>query len=233
MRASRLLLLASLAALAAPAAAIAQPSAAADSAPLLVVSATRSSRLAADRASLDVVVEASGESPAAAAQGAERRLLNVTEVARQLGERVEGSTATPLGVTPLGVTPLGVTATARLDGFASPPPLPYVARYVVRLQPAHVDDVTGIATALLAAGARSAHPVFESSVADSVRRARYADALAEARRDADVLAAALGGRVGPVVDASTAAAPSGGDSTPSPDVAVSVTVTVRYRLVKP
>jgi uncharacterized protein YggE len=144
--------------------------------------------------------------------------------------------------------PIGVTPTGSINPYQpSGVPTTYTARFVVRVQSARMDQVAGLAAALVTAGATSAvASQFEYSAADSVRRILYASALDQARRDAEALASALGGRLGQVLEATSNApsvVPSGppyvalsssinvGGATPSPDVTVTATASVRYRFV--
>jgi uncharacterized protein YggE len=101
------------------------------------------------------------------------------------------------------------------------------------------------ATAIAAGAGSSAAPMFEASAADSARRARFTEALAAAKQDAEALATALGGRLGALIEVSTTSAPGPGTSpyinfmnrfemggpTQSPDVQISATVTARYRFI--
>jgi uncharacterized protein YggE len=198
--------------------------------PRVVVSATRTTRLTADRARLEVLVEGRGETPDAASQRAEVLLLNVREALRQLGTRAET----------LGTTPAGIT-TLRIGDLPTPPgESRYAARHVVTVSIPHLGDLADVSTAALAAGATASATTYEAAASDSVRRAGYADAVAQAQRDAEAIATSLGGRLGPVIEVSSAppaSAPSGspgGSPGGSPsDLTVTAAVTVRYRLLRP
>ncbi len=209
-----------------------------DGEPRIVVTITRTARVAPDRALLYFVVEGTGESPAEAAQRGGQKLQAVISAIRQAGTPVESANALPYGVSPA----------PNINGFpGSSAQTSYIARFVIRIQPTRVDQLTALAVAAIAAGGSSVSPpVFETSAADSVRRARYAEALTQARQDAEALAGALGGRLGAVLEVSSSAGPgSGGNSgylsfgnrydfsgpIQSPDVIVSASVTVRYRFL--
>jgi len=144
--------------------------------------------------------------------------------------------------------PYGVSPAQNIPGYpGSSSQTSFLARYVLRIQPSRLDQTTSLAAAATAAGARATSPpVFEASAADSVRRLRYAEALAQARRDAEAIAATLGGHLGPVIEVSTTGGfNSGGNNSfvnfmnsyefvgpvQSPEVVVNATVTVRYRFV--
>jgi uncharacterized protein YggE len=210
----------------------------ADGEPRIVVTAVRSSRLMADRASVYVFVEGAGETPADAAQRASQKEHAVTAALRQLTVGLES-------VTPMQY---GVFAATNLNGFTTgSAQASFVARWVIRLQLTRTDQIIPLTVAAIAAGASSAGPPsFESSSADSVRRVRYGEALAQARSDAEALASTLSGHLGALIEVSSSSGPSQslnsgflsfvnrfdvGGSAPSPDVTVSATVTVRYHFV--
>jgi uncharacterized protein YggE len=110
-----------------------------------------------------------------------------------------------------------------------------------------VDQISAIASTAIAAGAGGASPpVFESSNAESIRRSKYTEALAQARRDAEALATALGGKLGSIIEVTSTGNLNPGNNnqfisfinrydysgpTSSPDVFVSATVTVRYHFI--
>lgn len=210
----------------------------ADSEPRIIATATRTARITPDRVTLYVTVEGSGESPTEAAQRAAQRLQAVRSALQPFATGRDAISTVPYGVSPAPNMP-GFPGTSSQTSF--------VARYVVRVQPARIDQITQLGTAAIAAGASAAsHPMFEASSADSVRRLRYAEALSHARRDAEALAAALGGRLGAILEVSSTGGPRQGDSPPyftfvtryefpgqvqPPDVLVSATVTVRYRFI--
>ena len=184
-----------------------------------------------------VTVESNGESPGDATQRANTKLQAVMTAIRSL---VTGNDA-------VATMPYGVTLAPNINGFPGSAPGSYLARHVVRVQPRGVDQISAIASAAIAAGAGgTSPPVFESSATDSIRRAKYAEALAQARRDAEALAAALGGKLGAVIEVTSAGNLNQANSnqfvsflnrydytgpTPAPDVLVTATVTVRYHFI--
>lgn len=81
----------------------------------------------------------------------------------------------------------------------------YVAHTVLRVQLAKLNDVGQVIDAALASGATGVEGVmFESSVVLEARRGALADAAAAARADAEVLAKAMGGTLGPLISTATA-----------------------------
>jgi uncharacterized protein YggE len=212
---------------------------ASDPEPRIVVTATRTTRIAPDRFALYVTVEGSGETPAEAAQRGAQKLQAVTTVIQPFSVGKDAIISVPYGVSPA----------PNLNGFpGSSSQTSFIARYVLRVQPSRVDQITPLAVAAIAAGASSASPpTFEATGADSARRQRYGEALTQARRDAEALAAALGGRLGAVIEVSSNSGPPVSRGLPEylsfasgyefrgpvqpPDVVVSATVTVRYRFI--
>jgi uncharacterized protein YggE len=212
-----------------------------DPEPRIVVTATRTTRIAPDRFTLYITVEGSGETPAEAAQRGAQKLQAVTAALQPFSGR-DAIVAIPYGVSPA----------PNINGFpGNSSQTSFVARYVLRVQPGRADQITPLGVAAIAAGASSATPpTFEATGADSTRRLRYGEALAQARRDAEALATALGGHLGAVIEVSTNSGPQGypgsagyggfvsfvssydfrGPVQP-PDVVVSATVTVRYRFI--
>jgi uncharacterized protein len=76
----------------------------------------------------------------------------------------------------------------------------------MRVSSSHPEQVGTVIAAAIGAGASgSSSMIFESSVADSLRRARMADALRGARSDAEAIASSLGGRIGTLISVSSKA----------------------------
>ena len=208
--------------------------------PRIVVSVSRSVRVPASHAAVYAVIEATAETSPEAVQRAMRKLQAVTD-----SLRAAGVPAQDIAVVPYGLAPAVSIAALQM---ATPPQAPYTARFVVRLAPTRVERVTAVAAAAVSGGAGSAVPAaFETAAADSVRRVLYADALAQARRDAEALATALGGGLGPLIEATSTVSPNqgfqgasfsfpttfsgyAGPSQP-PEVTITASASVRFRFV--
>ena len=100
---------------------------------------------------------------------------------------------------------------------AAPPslsvPVEFLARNTVRAIVRRLDDTGKVIDAALAAGATSIASVqFSSPTADDARRNALAMAVAQAQRDAEVLARAAGGTLGRLLSMSTSG--SGGPTIP-------------------
>jgi len=216
--------------------AVAQAQAIRDS--TISVSATKITRLAPDRASMYVLVEGAAETPADAVARVETKLKAVSEAIKGLGSRAEADRAITYSVGPSPQPNM-------YPAPASPPS--NVSRAALRVHLGNADQVARLAATALAAGASGVSTVtYESSVADSVRRARMTEVLAVARADAQALATALEGKLGGLVEVSSTAGNVGfagpttlnfdprfmGGPTQVPEVVITTSVTVRYRLVR-
>ena len=203
---------------------------------VITVSVSRAAHVAADRASLYVVIEGTAETALDAVARVETKIKAVADAIKAFVPRVESDKPFAYAV---GPTP----APSGFPGTASPPS--NIARSVIRVQFSHPEDIARLVAAALAAGAASTSTYsFESSVADSVRRARIGEAMTVARADAEVMARSLGGQLGGIVDATSTAVfgftqpPTLSLDTrfppqyPTPEVVVTASVTVRFRLVR-
>jgi uncharacterized protein YggE len=205
---------------------------------IITVTASRTARIAADRASLYVTLEGTAETATDAIARVDTKIKGVTDALKALGARVvfEPPIAYSVGPTP---APNG------FPGVATP--ASNLARTVIRVNVSGSEHLAHIIAAVLGAGAVSTSSVtFEATAADSVRRTRMAEALAVARLDAAAIAASLGGQLGALVDVSTTGNLLTGFQQPTvlnfdnrfgqqsmaPEVAITTNVTVRYRLVR-
>lgn len=203
---------------------------------IISVSVSRTAHVAADRVALYVVIEGTAETAPDAVARVETKIKAVAEAIKAFMPRVESDR--PIAYT-VGPTP----APAGFPGTASP--FSSLARSVIHVQLSRPEDIARLVAVALAAGASSTSTyTFESSVADSVRRARIGEAMTVARADAELMARALGGQLGTVTDATSTAVvgftqpPTLNLDTrfptqsPTPEVVVTASVTVRYRLVR-
>ncbi|MES3034632.1 MAG: SIMPL domain-containing protein [Gemmatimonadota bacterium] len=206
--------------------------------PRIVASATRTSRLTADRGVMLVTVEANGETASDASQRASTKLQAVSAALRSAGVPADALTTIPFAVTPSGGR----------DQFGQPAAPQMVARHVIRVPVSRLEQVMTLSAAALGAGASQAFPqLTEAAGVDSARRARNADALQAARSDAEALATSLGGRLGALIEVSTSSSgPFTGNqnfplfsnpyanysaSVALPEIPITVNVTVRYRFI--
>jgi uncharacterized protein YggE len=204
---------------------------------IITVSATRTSRIAPDRATFYMVVEGTAETPADAVARVETKLKVVSDALKALGSRVVLEAPVAYGVGP----------TPSQNGFPMPASPPTnLARSVLRVQLNRPDQIANVVAAAIGAGAASSSTLtFEASSSDSVRRARFSEALGVARLDAEAIASSLGARLGSLVSVTTSGQNFGfqqpstlnfdnrfGVQAPAPDITITTTVSVQYRLVR-
>jgi len=204
---------------------------------MTAATASRTSRVVPDRASLYVIVEGTAETATDAIARVETKLKTVTDALRALGSRVALDPPVAYGVGP-SPTPNGYPV------LTTPPT--NLARSVMRVQLNRPDQIANVIAAAIGAGAAgSSSLAFESSVADSVRRARIGDALTVARTDAEAIARSLGGQLGALVSVTTGGGQFGfqqpatlsldnrfGQQMWAPEIVITTTVTVQYRVVR-
>lgn len=205
---------------------------------VITVSASRTTKVAPDRASLYLIVEGTAETPTDAVARVDVKLKLVSEALKALGSRVALDPPIAYGVGPSPAVNGGYS------GMNTP--ATNLARSVMRVQLNRPEQTANVvATAIGAGAATSSSLTFESSVADSVRRARIGDALNVARMDAEAIASSLGARLGTLVSVSTSGGPFGfqgpgmlnfdnrfGQQASVPEITVTTTVTVQYRLIR-
>lgn len=163
-------------------------------APQIETVGTGERRVVPDRAVVHLVVTTKAMSAANAAAGNARTLQAVRDTLRKIGLDSAVSTAS------YNVGPDYERPMPRDDSK----PLGYAARTVVRVRIAKLDQIGRVIDAALAKGATGIEGIqFESSAADEARRQSLAEASIIARRDAEALAAALGGSIGSLISAST------------------------------
>lgn len=205
---------------------------------IIAVSASRTSRLVPDRASLFVIVEGTAETAADAVARVDTKLKGVTDAIRGFAARAEVDRPIAYSVGP----------TPNPNGYpVNPGTNTNTARALIRVSTTRTEQISGLVAAALGAGAANSSTLtFESSAADSVRHARIGEVLNSARGDAEALAQALGGHLGALVDVGINGAGqnfnqptyiafdnrfSGGQA-PAPEVIITTSVTVRYRLLR-
>jgi uncharacterized protein len=150
-------------------------------------------RVAPDRATITLAVETKGPAAATVAAQNARIQRRVLDTLRTLGFGEDEVSTLNYNVGP------NYEESAREMRQVG-----YVARNAITVRVRQLERIGAIIDAALARGATQVQDVdFESSRADSARRAALAEASAEARADAEAVARAMGGSLGPLLDAST------------------------------
>lgn len=154
-------------------------------------------RIAPDRATVMIQVESRAPSAATAAAMNASAAQAVRDALRRMRADTAAATAS-YHVGPEFGPPRPI------EREEAPRVIGYIARTVVRARLTQLEQLGPAMDAALAAGATGIEGIFfESSGADDARRAALADAAAAARRDAEVLARAMGGSLGPLIGTST------------------------------
>jgi uncharacterized protein YggE len=199
--------------------------------PQVVVSGRGEIAVAADEAMLIVAVESRQASAAAASADIARRMRAVREALVRAGVHADSITTSSFSVQP---------NLERTEGRQQQNG--YVALNAVRVRTRRLDQVGPLIDAALAAGANRVDGVqFGASSTARARRAALAEAIAEARGDAEEMARAAGGTLGELLELSTAVSPGnvmirGASSIQTAlnpaDIQVQAVVTGRWRFVQ-
>lgn len=155
-----------------------------------------------DRATIFVGVQSRAATAAAAASENARRQKAVIDTLKALGLSSDQITTINYNVSPdySQPAPGSTNYTPKIIG--------YTVTNTVRAEARRIDDVGKLIDASLAKGANEISGLqFTSSKADSVRRVALAQAVANARADAEALAKASGGTLGQLIEVSTSSMP--------------------------
>lgn len=168
--------------------------------PEILVSGTGEVRVSPDRATIILGVQSRATTAAAAGQENARRQRAILDTLRALGLTSDQLSTANYNVSPdMQYSPNGQTP---------PKVIGYSVTNSVRAEVRRIEDVGRLIDAALAKGANEISSLrFYSSMADSARRAALAAAVSDARQDAEVLARAAGGSLGPLLELSTAQSP--------------------------
>jgi uncharacterized protein YggE len=198
-----------------------------DPGPQIVVTGRGEVAAVADEATVSVTVES--RQPTAAAAGSEnaRRMRAVRQALIRAGVAADSITTTAYSVEP---NPERTEDGQRQND--------YVAMTAVRVRTRRLELVGPVIEAALAAGASQVDAVrFSASSTARARRAALAQAVAEARGDAEEMARAAGGTLGELLELTTGgsmirSASSNTTAVSVADIQVQATVTARWRFVQ-
>lgn len=208
--------------------------------PQIVTTGNGEARVSPDRATIMIGVQSRASTAAAAGADNARRQKAVIDTLKALGVPADR------------ITTVGYNVWPETQPTSATDPRPRVTAYnvtnTVRAEVRRIDDVGKLIDAALAKGANEISSLqFESSKADSVRRAALAMAVADAKADADALARAAGGSLGELLEISTTSTPvrpimydarmqmSAKAAVPTPiepgEQTITASVTVRWRFI--
>jgi uncharacterized protein YggE len=161
--------------------------------PQIMSSGHGEAHVSPDRATLLVTVETRGATAAAAGTDNATRQRATMDALRALG----------LQKNQLSTAGYNVQPEYNNSSGQSPRVTDYVARNTVRAELQQIDQVGRAIDAALGAGATTISGVqFWATNADSARRAALSAAVTQAREDADAMARAAGGTLGPLLELS-------------------------------
>jgi uncharacterized protein len=163
--------------------------------PEIVVSGRAEKRIPADRAAIQIAVETKAQTADAAGAENARVQQAIFEALQRLG--LDSKSITTAGYF--------VTQNSRYErGEQQPKADSYTARNTIRVEITRLDQVGRIIDASLAAGANRIDGIdFTASTATEARRALLVAAIADARADAEEMAKAVGGSLGPLIELTT------------------------------
>jgi uncharacterized protein YggE len=166
----------------------------------IVTAGSGEARISPDRATISIGVQTRALTAAAAGADNARRQKAILDTLRTLGLSSEQLSTVNYNVSPeMQYSPNGATP-PKVTG--------YTVSNTVQADVRRLDDVGKVIDAALAKGANEISSLqFFSSKADSVRRVALASAVASARADAEALAKAAGGSLGPLLELSSSNSP--------------------------
>jgi uncharacterized protein YggE len=225
--------------LCAPLLASAQPGAAREAPGNINAVGRATVRATPDRATLLLVVQSNASTPSDAAEAVMRIERAIIDTLTRLGVPRTFVTATSYGVGPARMQPgMSGTSVGAL----------YSGRSVITLRITQLDRMPTLTSAALARGAALVgQPRFESSAEDSLRAVAFREAIADAEKQAKLLAEGMHGRLGRLRDLN-ADEPMRYDQSqqsylpteapydnvrPMPEVTITVMVRGRWELIAP
>lgn len=167
--------------------------------PRIIVSGEAQVRVTPDRATILIGVQTRATTAAAASSDNARRQKAILDTLRALGLGSDQIATQSYSVYPeMKYEP--TTGAGRVIG--------YNVSNVVRVELRRVDQVGSIIDASLAKGANQINSIqFSSSTAADARRTAMAEAVKDARADAEALARAAGGTLGALIELTSQSAP--------------------------
>ncbi|MGH7616415.1 MAG: SIMPL domain-containing protein [Gemmatimonadaceae bacterium] len=166
------------------------------SSPQVVVTGSGEARISPDRATVMLGVQSRAATVSAASADNSRRLRAILDTLKAMGLTNEQLATVNYSVSPeMQYSP---------TGGQPPRVIGYVVTNSIRADVHRLDDVGGVIDASLSKGANEVSSLqFYSSKADSTRRVAMTAAVADARTQAEVLARAAGGSLGPLIELSS------------------------------
>jgi uncharacterized protein YggE len=166
--------------------------------PQVVTTGSGEVQLAPDRATVMVGVQSRATTVAQATNDNARRQRAIIDTLRAMG----------FGSDQISTVNYNVSPEMQYPPNQSPKVTGYVVMNTVRVSLRRIEDVGRTIDAALAKGANEVSGIqFTSSRADSARRAAIAEAVANARADAETMAKAAGGSLGALIEVASGVEP--------------------------
>lgn len=167
--------------------------------PRIVTSGEAQVRVTPDRATIMIGVQTRAATAAAAGADNARRQKAIIDTLRAMGLMADQIATQNYSVYPeMQYPPTG--GQGRVVG--------YNVSNIVRVELRRIDQAGAVIDATLAKGANQINSIqFSSSTAAEARRTAMAEAVRDARADAEVLARAAGGTLGPIIELTSSAPP--------------------------
>jgi uncharacterized protein YggE len=167
--------------------------------PRIITSGDAQVRVTPDRATIQIGVQTRAVTAAAAGADNARRQKAIIDTLKAMGILADQIATQNYSVNPeMQYPPSG--GPGRVTG--------YTVSNTVRVELRRIDQVGAVIDASLAKGSNQIHGIqFASSQAPEARRNAMAEAVRDARADAEVLARAAGGTLGPVIEITSSAPP--------------------------
>jgi uncharacterized protein len=162
--------------------------------PEIATSAEAESTVPADRATILIAVETNAPTAAAAASDNARRTKATLDTLRALGLYKDQT----------GTVGYSVNPQYEYSQGKAPKVTGYSAHNTIKVEIRKLDDVGRVIDAALAGGANNINSLqYSATNVDSARRDALARATSQARGDAEAIARAAGGGLGPLVEITT------------------------------
>jgi uncharacterized protein len=171
--------------------------------PDIITSATGEARVTPDRAQVLIGVQTRAATAAKAGADNATRTRAVIDAIK-----ARGIPAAQIGTSEYNLYPEYDHREPPREGPQTPRVIGYVANNTVRVEVRQLDQVGTVIDAALAAGANMVNTIqFYASNVDAARRTALAEAVDRARADAEALARAAGGTLGPLRELNTQSPP--------------------------
>ena len=157
----------------------------------IVVTGSGSVVVSPNRARVDVLVTATAATTKEAAAQNARTVKMVLDALRQMG------------ISDADIRTAGFAVRTERDNKTGKPTGQYVSSHRIRVQTTDLDNIGPIVDAVVAQGAELGSITFTATEVDHARQQALAEAFTQAHSDAEAMATAAGGKLGPLIELTT------------------------------